>query len=77
MAERFLRISGTYRHFKGKEYTALCVAKHTETDEVLVVYASNNDGKIWARPYGEFMSEVDLEKYPEANQKYRFMLLEG
>ena len=77
MAERLLRCGGTYRHFKGKEYTALATAKHTENNELLVIYASNDDGKMWARPYKEFMSEVDREKYPESNQKYRFILVEG
>lgn len=76
MAERLLRLSGTYRHFKGKEYTALGIAEHTENNELLVIYVSNEDGKVWARPYDDFMSEVDREKYPEANQKYRFMLVE-
>ena len=76
MAERLLWNSGTYRHFKGKEYTALCTARHSETNELLVIYASDDDGKIWARPYKEFMSEVDREKYPNAKQKYRFELVE-
>lgn len=76
MAERLVRLGGTYRHFKGKEYTALGLAKHTENNELLVIYASNEDGNMWARPYNEFMSEVDREKYPEANQRYRFILVE-
>ena len=76
MTERLLRIGGTYRHFKGKKYTALATAKHAETGELLVIYAGVDDGQIWARPYKVFMSEVDREKYPEANQKYRFILVE-
>lgn len=76
MAERLLRAGGTYRHFKGKEYTALATAKHTENNGLLVIYASNEDGQMWVRPYKEFMSEVDREKYPDAKQKYRFELVE-
>lgn len=76
MARRLLIINGTYRHFKGKKYTVLGTATHTEDHELLVVYSSKEDGKTWARPYDEFMSEVDREKYPESNQKYRFMLVE-
>ena len=76
MAERRLRNGGTYRHFKGKEYTALGTAMHTEDHELVVIYASNESGKIWARPYKDFMSEVDREKYPDAKQKYRFELVE-
>ena len=76
MAERRLMKGKTYRHFKGKEYVVLSTAMHTEDHELVVVYASKNDGKIWARPYSDFVSEVDREKYPNVNQKYRFMLVE-
>jgi hypothetical protein len=30
--------SGRYRHYKGNEYTALGVARHSETLDELVVY---------------------------------------
>lgn len=77
MAERLLRIGGIYRHFKGDEYIVLTTAKHTETGEALVIYANMSGGRDhWARPYDEFMSEVDREKYPNVNQKYRFILVE-
>ena len=29
---------GRYRHYKGGEYTVFGVARHSETDELLVVY---------------------------------------
>ena len=31
---------GRYRHFKGKEYEVLGVARHSETEEEYVVYLS-------------------------------------
>lgn len=70
-SSRKVRTGGTYRHFKGKCYMVIGLARHTESGEVLVIYA-DDEGETWARPKGEFLSEVDREKYPDAKQKYRF-----
>lgn len=65
-----------YRHFKvGKCVTVIGVSRHTETEEVTVVY--EHGGTIWNRPLEMFMSEVNKEKYPDATQKYRFEKAEG
>ena len=65
-----------YRHFKlGKIVTVIGISRHTETEEISVVY--EYEGHIWNRPLEMFMSEVDKEKYPNAEQKYRFELLES
>ena len=42
---------GRYRHFKGKEYQVLAIAKHSETLEPMVVYqALYGERGIWVRP---------------------------
>lgn len=50
---------GRYRHFKGNEYKVLGVARHSETDERLVVYRPlHGDGGLWVRPLAMFLEHV-------------------
>lgn len=71
--ERTVKINAVYRHFKGTLYRVIAVARHTESDEKLVVYtASDGNGIVYARPVEMFLSEVDKEKYPEVTARYRF-----
>ena len=51
---------GVYRHFKGGQYEVLEVARHSETEEVLVVYRSLDDpSSTWVRPLDMFTSVVE------------------
>lgn len=55
---------GKYRHYKGKEYRVLGVAKHSETMEDLVIYEAlydNEVAKLWARPLQMFVEEVEVK----------------
>ena len=43
--------AGRYRHFEGDEYEVLGIARHSETEEPMVVYrALYGDGGLWVRP---------------------------
>ena len=51
---------GRYRHFKGKEYEVLGLAKHSETLEEMVIYRAlygNHD--IWVRPLSMWNGTVE------------------
>ena len=42
---------GRYRHFKGNAYEVVGIAKHSETEEPMVVYrALYGEGGLWVRP---------------------------
>ena len=53
---------GKYRHFKGKEYEVLALAKHSETLEEMVVYrALYGAGDVWVRPLAMFLETVEKD----------------
>jgi len=53
---------GRYRHYKGNDYEVIDTARHSETDEVMVVYRTlygNYD--LWVRPLQMFTEEVNVD----------------
>ncbi len=53
--------AGRYRHFKGKEYEVITVAKNSETLEDMVVYrALYGDFGYWVRPLDMFCETVTV-----------------
>ncbi|MGE0156405.1 MAG: DUF1653 domain-containing protein [Geobacter sp.] len=53
---------GLYRHYKGGQYRVLGTARHSETDELLVVYRCLYDNNsLWVRPLVMFMENVELD----------------
>lgn len=54
--------TGRYRHYKGNEYQVKGVARHSETDELLVVYQTlYGDHSLWVRPLAMFTSMVEID----------------
>lgn len=55
---------GIYRHFKGNRYRLLYVARHSETQEPLVVYqALYGEQGIWVRPAAMWNEQVERPDY--------------
>ena len=53
---------GRYRHYKGKEYLVLGIARHSETQEELVVYRQDyGDRGLWVRPATMFVETVTVD----------------
>ena len=73
---REVKVGQKYRHFKGSLMEIIAIARHSETNELLVIYKHIDSNDIWARPIDLFLSEVDHNKYPNVKQKYRFELEE-
>ena len=66
-----------YKHFKGKLYQIVAIAKDADTMDSRVIYQALYDTfQIYDRSLADFMSKVDKEKYPDATQEYRFELVE-
>lgn len=65
-----LKINGIYKHYKGDLYIIEDIARHSETQEKMVIYrALYGDCNLWVRPYYMFFEEVNKN-----GQKYRFEL---
>ena len=51
---------GRYRHFKGRDYEVIAIARHSETEEPLVVYrALYGEGGVWVRPASMWNETVE------------------
>jgi hypothetical protein len=63
---------GRYRHFKGGEYRVLYLAKHSETQEPMVVYqALYGERGIWVRPAA--MWNETLERDGKTYKRFEYI----
>ena len=64
--------AGKYRHYKGMDYEVLFVARHTETEEELVIYrALYGEFGLWARPLQMFAGSVEIGG--ESQPRFRYL----
>lgn len=62
MASNSIVTPGIYRHYKGQDYQVLDVARHSETQEYLVVYRClYGDYSLWVRPLTMFIETIELK----------------
>lgn len=55
---------GTYRHFKGALYEVVGIARHSETEQELVVYRPlSGERGLWVRPVAMWDETVDRDGY--------------
>ena len=69
LKKRVVHPGARYRHFKGKEYRVLYIARHSETLEEMVVYQQlYGEMGIWVRPLEMFLETVERD----GRIQYRF-----
>lgn len=58
---------GKYKHYKGKEYEVIGIARHSETLEEMAVYRALYESKdfgknaLWVRPKSMFLENVIID----------------
>ncbi len=53
--------NGRYRHYKGNDYEVIGIARHSETEEEMVVYRKlYGDHSLWVRPLTMFLELVEV-----------------
>lgn len=69
-----IKIGAIYRHYKeGNRYKVLNTAKHSETQEDMVIYRSLcGDEQIWVRPLSMWNDVIPKDKLTGFKQDIRF-----
>ena len=62
---------GIYEHYKGQRYEVIDTLRHSETEELMVLYrALYGDQGLWARPYTMFFQTVLINDKETPRFKY-------
>lgn len=62
---------GIYEHYKGQRYEVIDTLRHSETEELMVLYrALYGDQGLWARPYTMFFETVIIKDKEIPRFKY-------
>lgn len=76
-------VPGIYKHYKGPEYRVLGMARHSETEEWMVVYQALYGSRgYWLRPLVLWLepvnspTEVDSSEQKKPAHTIRFQLME-
>jgi len=63
--------TGIYEHYKGNRYKVIDTARHSETDELLVLYRPlYGEESLWVRPFTMFFENVLVDDVLVARFKY-------
>lgn len=62
-----ITVGKIYKHYKGNIYKIIALAKHSETEEEMIVYQNIEKGDIWVRPKKMWNEKV--------NNTFRFKLI--
>lgn len=65
-----IQVGKLYKHFKGNIYKVVGFARHSETDEDMVLYQSQKNNELWVRPIAMW------NEYLPEKQTTRFTLIE-
>lgn len=63
---------GIYQHYKGPRYEVIDTVRHSETEELMVLYRTcYGDEDLWVRPYSMFFQTVDFQG--KEVQRFKFI----
>lgn len=67
-------IAGTYEHYKGQQYQVTGIARHSETEEWLVVYqALYGERGFWLRPLSLWLEPVETAEGGRATIRFKLL----